>query len=398
LYENTYMKIIPSAGRSGSRVNQTSTPKTGADALGARQPENSGAVQRPTDYVTGPASSAKPAQSTGSSAVAIRLNAPQTTGSASEFRFTKHSGGPINFPLTPGQAAKLRTSNAVSPFLETDPRVVIRPDFLPPPTHPGDEGFWSEFEQVIDFQAARRNGDAAAKSIDLPKLFDGYTMEAAAQAVRSDFPSKWPTALAEQLLGEGAKIDGNIIPQKSNDDFVDGPVLLARIIGWAVSEVSPSAFACKWNQGRARPESVAWAIQTGDLEAPQHIKDKVAQLNLSRPEDFTAYEEGCPRHPSWPAMHSAASCASLYLAVLLDLTPEQIAETRRVDYSVASFRSLAGVHYETDNRAGLALGQEVIAQQLPELLKRFGADPNAVRAKIQRVRHDWYAYEAKTTA
>ena len=40
------------------------------------------------------------------------------------------------------------------------------------------------------------------------------------------------------------------------DDFVDGPVLLARIIGWAVSEVSPSAFACKWAEGRARPETV----------------------------------------------------------------------------------------------------------------------------------------------
>ena len=97
-------------------------------------------------------------------------------------------------------------------------------------------------------------------------------------------------------------------------------------------------------------------------------------------------------------MHSAASCASLYLAVLLDLTPEQIAETRRVDYCVATFRSLAGVHYDTDNRAGLALGQEVIARQLPDLLKRFGADPNAVRAKIDRVRHDWNTYQGKSQA
>ena len=97
-------------------------------------------------------------------------------------------------------------------------------------------------------------------------------------------------------------------------------------------------------------------------------------------------------------MHSAASSASLYLAVLLDLIPEQIAETRKLDYAVASFRSLASVHYESDNRAGLALGQEVIAQQLPEVLKRFGADPDKVRAKIKKVRQDWYAYEAKTVA
>ena len=95
----------------------------------------------------------------------------------------------------------------------------------------------------------------------------------------------------------------------SRDDFVNSPVLLARTLGWAVS-ASPSAFACKWNEGRARPESVAWAIHTGKLEAPQHIKDKVAAMKLTKPEDFTAYKrvvrniqvgQPCtqprPRHP-----------------------------------------------------------------------------------------------------
>ena len=160
--------------------------------------------------------------------------------------------------------------------------------------------------------------------------------------------------------------------------------------------MSPSAFACKWSEGRARPESVAWAVHTGELEAPAHIKEKIAQMNLTKPEDFTAYKEGCPNHPSWPAMHSAASSASLYMAVLMDLSPEQMAEAKRLDYSVATFRSAAGVHYDTDNRAGLALGQEVIAKQLPEYLEQFGADPDKVRAKIDRLRHDWFEYDGKT--
>lgn len=220
-------------------------------------------------------------------------------------------------------------------------------------------------------------------------------MDEAAQAVRADFPSKWPSALAEQFLSEGAKMDASIVPQRTQADFVNSTVLLSRTIGWAVSEVSPSAFACKWSEGRARPESVAWAVHTGELDAPQEIKDKIAALKLTKPEDFTAYKEGSPRHPSWPAMHSAASSASLYMAVLMDLSPEQIAEAQKMDFAVATFRSAAGVHYDTDNRAGLALGQEVIARQLPDYLAQFGADPDAVRAKIEKVRHDWFAYQGK---
>ena len=91
-------------------------------------------------------------------------------------------------------------------------------------------------------------------------------------------------------------------------------------------------------------------------------------------------------------MHSAASTASLYLAVLLDLTDAQLAEARGLDCAVASFRTLAGVHYETDNMAGLSIGQEVIRRELPGYLaERYGSDPAAVTAKINSViaAHDW---------
>ncbi|MEE2901198.1 MAG: hypothetical protein VYC39_02665 [Myxococcota bacterium] len=381
------------SGISPVQTNMDTATAAPANQAPSRAP---GAPEKPEGYVTGSSSSTQALRSTGLSPVTVRMNAETTTPTNKPFRFSKHSGPEIRFPLTPSQAAKLANSNAVSPFLESDQRVVVRPNFLPLPTHPGDPGFWKEFEDIVDFQIARRNGDLAAESMDLPKIFNGYDMDEASQAVRADFPSKWPTALTEQLLAEGAKIDRSIIPGKTNAEFVDGPVLLARIIGWAVSEVSPSAFACKWSQGRARPESVAWAVKNGELDAPAHIKAKIDEMNLARPEDFTAYEEGSPRHPSWPAMHSAASCASLYLGVLLDLTPEQLEETKKVDWAVAKFRSFAGVHYDTDNRAGLALGQEVIAQELPEVLKRFGADPDAVRAKIEKVRHDWYKYDTET--
>ena len=91
-------------------------------------------------------------------------------------------------------------------------------------------------------------------------------------------------------------------------------------------------------------------------------------------------------------MHSAASSASLYLAVLLDLTDAQLAEAQGLDCAVASFRTLAGVHYESDNMAGLSIGQEVIRRELPGYLQaRYGSDPDVVTAKINSViaAHDW---------
>lgn len=315
------------------------------------------------------------------------------------FRFIKNNGPDVNFPLTADKLESLKNTNAVSPTLKTDSRVVLDPnDFVPRPTNPSDEGFWDEFEQVVDMQITRRSGALAASEMDLPNIFSGMSMEEAAEAVHTDFPSKWPTELTKYLLADGAQMDSDIVPQRTEDDFVNRHVMLAELIGWAVSTVSPTTFAAKWEHGRARPETVAWAVHTGKLDAPQTIQDKIASMNLSSAEDFTAFPEGSPVHPSWPAMHSAASQASLFLAVVFDLTPEQLEETRKLDFAVAQFRSLAGVHYETDNLAGLTIGQEVIAQELPDFLAKFGADPDAVRAKIEQVRQDWYEYDYKKTS
>tara|TARA_Y100001934_G_scaffold185334_2_gene218880 strand:+ start:224 stop:802 length:579 start_codon:yes stop_codon:yes gene_type:complete len=83
------------------------------------------------------------------------------------------------------------------------------------------------------------------------------------------------------------------------------------------------------------------------------------------------------------------------MSVLIELRAEQCVEAKRFDAPAATFRRVADIHHDTDNRAGLALGQEMIAKQLPEYLEQFGADPEKVRAKIERMRHDWFAYEGK---
>merc|ERR1711935_877537 len=170
--------------------------------------------------------------------------------------------------------------------------------------------------------------------------------------------------------------DSAVISTRSPKDFVNKQVMLARVIGWAVSTVSPPAFALKWDQGRPRPEEAAAAVRNGLFDTLPEDKTQVS---------WTAYKNGSPRHPSWPAMHSAASSASLYLAVVLNLTSDQLKEARKLDYAVAYFRSLAGVHYPTDNLAGLTLGQNVVAKELPDMLEEFypGATAGATKAATE---------------
>merc|ERR550539_2038360 len=269
---------------------------------------------------------------------------------------------------------------------------------LPWPTQSEQGTFWAEFDQITQLQIARRNGEMAASKMTLPQMFEGFTMEEGAAAVRADFPSQFPTDLTLQFLGEGVDFDETIIQHATADDFVNKQVMLARIIGWAVSTVSPTCFAAKWHQGRPRPEEVALAIVNNDTRvanAPTDVVSRVRSLNIMAQgaTDYTAYSTGSPKHPSWPAMHSAASTASLFLPVVLNLTAAQIRETQLVDCAVATFRSFAGVHYETDNMAGLAIGQEVIRRELPEMLRRnYGSSATAVREKLSRVidqGHDW---------
>ena len=138
-------------------------------------------------------------------------------------------------------------------------------------------------------------------------------------------------------------------------------------------------------------------IATGELTHgfPVDIVRKIRSMNLKSPSEFTAYKEGIPTHPSWPAMHSAASSASMWIAVVLDdLTPEQYCEALRVDYAASYARTIAGVHYPTDNIAGLNLGQKIIQDRLADHLSTmFGSDRDVVQAKIDRLTFDWADFD-----
>ncbi len=94
-------------------------------------------------------------------------------------------------------------------------------------------------------------------------------------------------------------------------------------------------------------------------------------------------------------MHSAASSMSYWLQIVLDLTPRQLCEAKKVDYAVAYARTVAGVHYEDDNIAGLNMGQYIVSQEFPGFLNATypGSDMDWVLSKGESSRFDWRDYK-----
>jgi len=287
-----------------------------------------------------------------------------------------------------------------------DVRALIKSDFVGGyPSHPSDsktDEFWAYLDEVINMQAVRRvnNGnDLAIDYMPLPDIWEGYTLAMVAEAVHDEYPNLHQSAnLARMLAAGGVKIDNNVMPQRSHKQFLRGPVAISDLNTWATAVVGPHSFASKYHVGRARPEEVAFAIKERVIEesfVPGYILDKIDSIpNFDFAVNFTAYGEGSPRHPSWPAMHSAASQTSFWMSVVLDLTPEQLCQARLVDWGVAYARTVAGVHYGDDNIQGLNIGQEVIAQLLPIYMKnKYGSDQNEVEAKVAKMRYNWFDFD-----
>ena len=66
-----------------------------------------------------------------------------------------------------------------------------------------------------------------------------------------------------------------------------------------------------------------------------------------------------------------------------------------LDYSIAYARTVAGVHYASDNIAGLMVGQEILAQKLPGYLNNeYGADFTLVKRAVEAAKYDWTKFES----
>lgn len=180
--------------------------------------------------------------------------------------------------------------------------------------------------------------------------------------------------------------------------------MLTDLAGWAIRRIGPVNFGIKWFAGRARPEEVAWKIATGEIDTadgvPEDLVTMIASMEIGSPYEFTAYPEGSPNHPSWPAMHSAGSAASIWLPLVLNLSEEQICQVKLLDWAISYARTVAGVHFPTDNTFGLNLGQALLAEYLPTFLaETYGMAGQTeeqhqehiqrIQDKIESLRFDW---------
>lgn len=263
-----------------------------------------------------------------------------------------------------------------------------------PPTNPGEAGYWEELYEVALVQELRKNNTDANSVLPLPDIWEGFDLADVANAVHDEYPGSHHQSLIQYLLKDGATVDNNSVPQHCNAEFLRGIVMLSHLNTWAIATVGPINFAVKYFVGRARPEEVAYKIYTGELTlsdgVPQDLLDIILDLNLTKAEEFTAYPEGSPMHPSWPAMHSAASVGSTWLAVVMNLSEEQKCQAKLVDYGVAYARTVAAVHYASDNMAGLKLGQKIMENVLPGYLEeKYGANATLVQNKIKAVHFEW---------
>jgi len=335
----------------------------------------------------------------------------------------------IGFPINEASAEILREkSNSSSVVLPQDKcttlygvnldkvKDALRERNLFPVTHPEDDAFWDDFDEVIEAQIAiqkNRLNQCEEDSIQdvMPRMTDlwrGFGIAEVAEAVRDEFPGVYHAEMIANWVDQGSlNVNDKIIPKTGNIDFLRGAVFLSGMIGYAIRAVGECNFVLKWEVGRARPEEVAYKVVNGEIsKVPKKTRELLKKMNLEELLEkkevndaraataFTAYDEGSPTHPSWPAMHSASSAGSYWLDITQNLSEDQLCEARMLDYSVSYARTVAGVHYRSDNIAGLIVGQEILAQMLPSFLHEvYGSDMKAVMDRAEQAKYDWTSFE-----
>jgi hypothetical protein len=240
-----------------------------------------------------------------------------------------------------------------------------------------------------------------------------------AEWVHYDFPYQAYLNAALILFNSGPKSILNCNPFKSESNpyrystIEEGFVTFgqAEITDWLgrVSTAALKAAYCqKWIvHRRIRPEALGGLIhqsRSGGKKYPIHpsLKNSPAvEAVFSRTGSYLlpqAYPEGCPLHPSYPSGHSAiaGACSTvlkacfdgtmllpgcvepsadgLSLVPCTDYSPTVRDEIDKLAFNVAMGRSWAGIHYRSDNNAGLRLGEDVGISILQDLACTYTED------------------------
>lgn len=259
-------------------------------------------------------------------------------------RFNKGYPEELSYPLTAIPEA-VEGSQLVSPHIAVD-------HGLEAPTHPEDAEFDAELQEVVQVVSDVRYGKWPAEFLekhhyDAVRHFDpkvvpeplammGISADdpmSAALAVQMDNPIDLALAIMDWLFDKG-EIDWR--QHTGHIDFHQQKIGCNGIIAQRQRMSAVKGWEEKYRHGRARPEEA--------LRMPGGL--------------FTAYKAGCPCHPSYPAQHAVQ--AGTVADTIIHIFKIERESTLRVIYNSAyhfsMYRTFAGVHYASDNLAGLWLG------------------------------------------
>ena len=187
-----------------------------------------------------------------------------------------------------------------------------------------------------------------------------------------------------------------------------GPPEVIDWIGRVTTPALKAAYCQKWMVHRkVRPEELGGLIHQAKVGIRKYpIHQSILQSDAVKSVfDHTgsyllpqAYPEGCPMHPSYPAGHATIAGAGsvvlkacfdgymllpgtvqpspdgLSLHACTDYAPTVEDEINKLAFNVAMARNWAGIHYRSDDIAGLLLGEEVGISVLQDLVLTFTED------------------------
>ncbi len=240
-----------------------------------------------------------------------------------------------------------------------------------------------------------------------------------AKCVHYDFPYQVYLNAALILLdtGPNTTLNANLFKSLNNpyrnSNVEEGFVTFgsAEITDW-LARVTTAALKATWCQKwmihrRVRPEALGGLVhltRTGVRSypiAPALLHSPAVEATFARTGTYLfsqAYPEGCPLHPSYPAAHSAVSGAcSVVLKALFNedmllpgcvipspdglsllpcagYAPTVGMEVNKLAFNIAFARNWVGVHYRSDDLAGLRLGEDVAISILQDLVCTYTED------------------------
>lgn len=237
-------------------------------------------------------------------------------------------------------------------------------------------------------------------------LGSGYSGATLAETVHSDRPNQFcleALGWAFDLVKKGEAEFQPWVPRYGTAMFVDWALPMAEYLTAAVTMAAlREAFRHKWHcdqameiEPTARPEEQFWHYIEGNLDAPDWFKDSAVwdmpffQREFTRAEDFTAFPEGSPDHPSNMAGHATLAGACEVPRAFVKLQPNHLDDLRRFQWNGAHGRSWARVHARNDNVRGLELGPRIAQIVIPREIERLGMENCGMAARgVQEALYD----------